>query len=147
MIPQNSDFRQKVQELFQQAHFMTYLGVQLVDIGAGWCQTELWVARHHAQQNGYIHAGVQASIADHTAGAASATLVAANQYVLTVEYKINLLRPALGERLVCRATVLKPGRTLIVTESEVMVCNGELSKLVAKATFTMAVLTQEGKNG
>ncbi|WP_169730682.1 PaaI family thioesterase [Calidithermus chliarophilus] len=103
-------------------------------LGEGWCQTELEVGEQHQQQDGFVHAGVQATMADHSAGTA-ATLIGPGQYVLTVEFKINLLRPARGERLNCRVQVLKPGKSLIVVESEVYT-----QKLVSKATVTVAVL-------
>lgn len=105
--------------------------MRLVDAGEGWCQTELEVG---GQQDGLIHAGVQATMADPSAGTAAA-LIGPGQYVLTVEFKINLLRPAQGERLPCRAQVLKSGKGLSVVESEVYT-----QKLVSKATVTLAVL-------
>lgn len=74
-------------------------------------------------------------MADHSAGTAAATLIQPGQYVLTVEFKINLLRPAKGERLRCRAEVLKPGKTLLVVESALFT-----GKLVSKATVTLAIL-------
>lgn len=76
-------------------------------------------------------------MADHTAGCAAATLVRPNEMVLSAEFKINLLRPALGNRLRCRATVLKPGKTLIVAESEVYAVREGVEKLTAKATVTL----------
>jgi uncharacterized protein (TIGR00369 family) len=77
-------------------------------------------------------------MADHTAGGAAGTLVRSNERVLTAEFKIDLLRPALGDRLRCRSTVLKAGRTLIVAESEVHAVRDGKEKLVAKATVTLA---------
>lgn len=74
-------------------------------------------------------------MADHTAGSAASTLIQPGQYVLTVEFKINLLRPAAGAKLRCKAQVLKPGKTLSIVESEVFT-----NKLVSKATLTLAVL-------
>ncbi|HLA44362.1 MAG TPA: PaaI family thioesterase, partial [Aggregatilineales bacterium] len=73
-------------------------------------------------------------------GAASATIVSAGEYVLTVEFKINLLRTARGEKLRCHAQILKPGRMFTVTESEVYMIEGASEKLAAKATITIANL-------
>jgi uncharacterized protein (TIGR00369 family) len=134
---QNPAFREHARSLFDNAPFAADLGVVLEDLGPGWCRTALLVADRHRQQDGYIHAGVQATLADHTAGGAAGTLVRATEKVLTAEFKINFLRPAVGERLRCRASVLKPGKTLIVAESEVFAVRDGAEKLVAKATVTL----------
>ena len=126
---------QEIQRLFSTAHFIQHIGMKLVEVGEGWCETEIEVGEHHQQQDGFIHAGVQATMADHTAGSAASTLLQPGQYVLTVDFKINLLRPAKGHRLRCKAQVLKAGKTLSVVESEVF-----SDKLVSKASVTLAVL-------
>lgn len=87
-----------------------------------------------------MHAGVQATVADHTAGCAGLTLLAAEELILSVEFKINLLRPAQGSSLRCRAEVLKPGRTLVVAESSVYAGGPQEEVLTAKATVTLAVV-------
>ncbi len=97
----------------------------------------------HMQQDTFIHAGVQATMADHTAGASAGTLIKGSEIVLTVEFKINLLRPAVGESLRCIAKVLRAGKTLIVSESEVYALQNGEEKLCAKAMVTLAVV---GKN-
>jgi uncharacterized protein (TIGR00369 family) len=137
MKTQNPAFREHARALFDNAPFAADLGIVLEDIGPGWCRTGLLLAPRHRQQDGYVHAGVQATLADHTAGGAAGTLVRATELVLTAEFKINFLRPALGERLLCRASVLKPGKTLIVAESEVYAVRDGAEKLVAKATVTL----------
>lgn len=142
MNPQNPDYLSLAQQVFAKAAFVADVGIQLGGLGPGWCESTLDITRRHWQQDNLIHAGVQATMADHTAGAASATLIRPNEYVLTVEFKINLLRAAQGERLTCRAQVLKPGRTLTVTESEVFVHHQGEQKLVAKAIVTLMTLSQ-----
>lgn len=87
-----------------------------------------------------MHAGVIATLADHTAGGAAASVLDAGTYPLTAEFKINLLRAASSDRLTCRARVLKAGRTLIVAESEVFAGDGDDEVLVAKAMVTLAVV-------
>ena len=144
MKTQNPHYRDQVRAIFDMAPFITDLGLVLSDLGPGWCESVLVVAPKHLQQDGYVHAGVQATVADHTAGGAAGTLVRSNERVLTAEFKINLLRPALGDRLRCRATVLKYGRTLIVAESEVYAVRDGKEKLVAKATVTLAPV-EKGK--
>ncbi|HSY27162.1 MAG TPA: PaaI family thioesterase, partial [Burkholderiaceae bacterium] len=82
-------------------------------------------------------------LADHTAGAAGVSLLAAGDFVVTAEFKLNLLRPATGEYLWCRAQVLKPGKTLIVVESEIFAVNGDSRVLVSKLNATLAVVQQK----
>ena len=138
----SADNNSTLREIFRQAPFIADLGLEFRDAGAGWCETELAIQRKHLQQDGFVHAGVLATIADHTAGAAAGTLVTENDRVLTIEFKINLLRPAKGERLKCRAQVLKPGKTITVAESEVQSVSGEQTTLVAKATVTLVVIAK-----
>jgi uncharacterized protein (TIGR00369 family) len=138
--PFDPDFASRVGKIFNQAPFITELGVQVVSLGAGHVVTELAVAKKHEQQNGFVHAGVLATIADHTAGGAASTLIFADKIILTAEFKINLLRPAKGERVRCEAFVLKNGKTLIVADSYVYTLAGARKKLVARATVTLAVV-------
>lgn len=136
----------ELRRIFGSAPFMADLGVRLEKYGPGECETSLELEPRHLQQDGFVHAGVQAALADHTAGAAAATLVSPNEYVLTVEFKINLLRPALGERLLCRARVLKPGARIDVVESEIRAeADGE-SRLVSKAMVTLVVLARDPRD-
>ena len=94
----------------------------------------------HLQQDGFVHAGAQATMADHTAGGAAATLIERDHIILTAEFKINLLRPAKGDRLTCRSKVLKLGSRLIIVESEVQCEDQGTSKLVSKTTVSIAVI-------
>ena len=137
---QNPDYRAAVADIFERAGHVQALGIRLTDLGPGWCETHLDVTPQHLQQTGVVHAGVMATLADHTAGAAGSTLVAPDEYLLSVEFKINLLRAARTERLWCRAQVLKPGRMITVAESEVFAATEAATRLVAKATVTLAVL-------
>jgi uncharacterized protein (TIGR00369 family) len=127
----------EIQRLFTTAPFVQHVGMRLLEAGEGWCESEIEIQAHHQQQDSFIHAGVQATMADHTAGSAAATLIRPGQYVLTVEFKINLLRPAQGQRLRCKAEVLKPGKTLSIVEASLFT-----DKLVSKATVTLAILEQ-----
>ncbi len=131
---------EELERIFNAAPFVANLGIRLASLGSGTCETELDVEPRHLQQDGYVHAGVQATMADHTAGGAAATIIEANHTVLTVEFKINLLRAAKAERLTCRSKVLKPGSRLIVVESEILSENDGTSILVSKTTVLMAVV-------
>ncbi|MGB8326367.1 MAG: PaaI family thioesterase [Steroidobacteraceae bacterium] len=131
-----------LREMFRAAPFIASLGVELESVSAGQCRTTLRLKPSHLQQNGIVHAGVIATVADHTAGAAAGSVLDPGSYPLTVEFSINLLRAAFGDQLTCHARVLKPGRTLIVAESEVFAGEGAAAVLVAKALVTLAVVTK-----
>ncbi|MBX7221749.1 MAG: PaaI family thioesterase [Blastocatellia bacterium] len=140
MAPPNPDFQKTVLNIFQKAPFVQHLGIRLFEVERGRCSTGLELSDIHLQQDGFVHAGVLATLADHTAGGAGATLVAKDEAVLSVEFKINLLRPAVGKTLRCTAQVLKAGKRLTVVESEVFVAVDETEKLVAKAVVTLAIV-------
>lgn len=131
----------EIERLFQSSPFIADIGLQLDSVASGEVRTSLILTKRHLQQDGFVHAGVQATIADHTAGAAAVTLLKAHQYVLTAEFKISLLRAAKGTRLSCRAKVLKAGKLLTVVESEVYSGDGEDIRLTSKAMVTVAVIT------
>ena len=123
--------------------FTAFCGLTSVAIETGRFVTRVRLESHHLQQDGFVHAGLLATLSDHTAGYASYTLVPRNRRILTVEYKINFLAPARGECLECRSRVIKPGRSLLVAESEVYAVRGSEETLVAKALLTMAAVPVE----
>lgn len=128
---------------FAASPFMVDLGVEPVAISEGRVTTVLPIAHRHLQHTGQVHAGVMATIADHTMGAAGQTLAAEGFWIITAELKTSLLRPGKGERLVCEAWVVKPGRMLTFTEAEVYAeaAGGERT-LVMKASATMALVAR-----
>lgn len=130
----------EVERLFSTAPFIRELGLRLVSLAPGQCRTSLQIAERHLQQDGFVHAGVQGAIADHTAGAAAASLVKPGQRILGAEYKINLLRAARGDELSCTSRVIKAGRMLIVAESDIYCSDAGGERLVAKAMVTLAVV-------
>jgi uncharacterized protein (TIGR00369 family) len=131
---------QAIEKGFSDAPFIAHLGIELTDLGDGWCEATLKLEDWHLQQTGVAHAGVVATRADHCAGAAASTQLDEGEYVVSVEYKINLLRGARGARLHCRAEVLKRGQSLTVVESMVYAERDGKRDLVAKLNATMAVL-------
>lgn len=131
---------EELRAAFRAAPFVAELGLELESIGAGECITVLELRPAHLQQYGFVHAGVLATMADHTAGAAAYTMAAEGSRIVTAEFKLSLLRAATGGRLVCRAFVLKPGRQFTFVESEVSCSHGGETRLVAKASATLAVL-------
>ena len=120
--------------------FTAHCGLEPVSLEPGRFVTRVHIRDCHLQQDGFVHAGLIATMADHTAGYASFSLVPPDRRILTVEYKINFLVPASGDYLECRSRVIKPGKTLLVTESEVYAVRGGREVLVAKAMLTMAAV-------
>jgi uncharacterized protein (TIGR00369 family) len=142
----NPHFADEVRRLYDSAPFIGAIGLCLVDLAPGSCETLIRLERRHLQQDGFVHAGVQATMADHSAGTAAASLIGAGELVLTAEFKINFLEAAQGEELRCRARVLKPGSRLIVAESEVFCLGGGARRFTAKAMVTLAVVSK-GRGG
>lgn len=124
---------------FAAAPFMVDLGVEPVAVGEGRVDTVLVLAHRHLQHTGQVHAGVMATMADHSMGAAAQTMAPDGHWVVTAELKTSVLRPGKGERLECEARVLKAGRRLSFTEAEVHAVSGGVRTLVMKASATMAV--------
>lgn len=141
-------YRERVAAIFSAARFISELGVALGDCGPGWCTSTLEAAERHLQQDGFVHAGVLATMADHTAGAAAGTLLRPDQIVLSVEFKIHLLRPARDRWLHCRAEVLRPGSRIVAVEATIHSHTdperAASGRRVAKLTATMA-LTESPK--
>jgi len=140
MDAQERAVMEQVRRRFAEARFLEHVGITLEGLGRGWAETALVVGPQHGQAQGFVHAGVQATMADHTAGTAGGTLVGDDQAVLTVEMKLNLLRPAVGKSLRCRAEVVKAGKSLMFCEAKVHAGGADGEKLVATFTSTLAVV-------
>jgi uncharacterized protein (TIGR00369 family) len=140
MEPKYPNYAVETNRVLSKAPFISDLGIQPVHFEPGKCKTELKLVKRHLQQDDFVHAAVQAAMADHTAGAAASTLIEQDEIILTAEYKINFLRAAKGKIMTCTASVLKPGRRLIVAESVVYCETLEKSKMVSKAMITLAVV-------
>ena len=120
---------------------MRLIGARLAEIGPGYCAIELPYRPDLTQQHGYVHAGIVSAIADSAGGYAGFTLFPSDASVLTVEYKLNLIAPAAGERLVAEAHVVKPGRTLAITRGEVYAEAAGRRTLCAIMQQTLIVLS------
>ena len=114
-------------EFFQ--GFVKSCGIRLDSLKRGRAESILEIKGAHTQQDGFVHAGVMATMADHTAGYAAFSLVTEDFRILTLEFKINFL--------VCRAQVVKEGRNILVAESEVYDQRDDREKLVTKALVTL----------
>ncbi|MET7540911.1 PaaI family thioesterase [Streptomyces sp. NPDC005507] len=130
--------QERVRASFDQQGLMAHLGARLTRIAPGVVHIALPARPEVTQQHGYFHAGATSSIADSAGGYAAFTLFPEDTEVLTVEYKINLLAPALGDRLEAVGTVLKAGRTLTVCQLEVFAALADdTRKLVANGQQTL----------
>jgi uncharacterized protein (TIGR00369 family) len=132
-----------VKQIFERARFLKLLGIELVSFGDGWCETRVQIRPDLEQQHGFVHAGVLMTLADHTCGAAAATVTEEGHEVITVENKVSFLRPASGSELFCRAQVLRAGKTLIFVEGEVMTGRDNERVIAAKASSTLAVIPSD----
>ena len=130
------DRKAEVQGIFDRAPFLRHLGIELTAVGDGTCESRLNVRKEHGQQHGFVHAGVVSTLADHTAGGAARSAVPAGHDVLTIEFKINFLKPGSGPELRAKGKALRVGKNIAVAESEVYA--GEI--LVAKCISTLAVI-------
>ena len=128
---------QRIRESFARQAIMTTIGASITHIGPGEVTIELPFRVEITQQHGFVHAGVVTTIVDNACGYAALSLMSPTAAVLTVEYKVNFLSPAIGDKLVARGRVLKPGRTLMVCLGEVFAINGGREKAVATMLATM----------
>ena len=140
-----ADIVARVEASFARQAFMTTIGARLVHVGQGEVEIEMPVSAHLTQQHGFVHAGAVATIADSACGYAALTAMPAGMGVLTAEFKINLLAPAAGERLIAKGRVIKAGRTLTLAMAEVFAVSDGVPKLCAMLTATcMTVAGREG---
>ena len=116
---------------------MEHIGAELVDVQPGYCEIHVPFDENLTQQNGFFHAGVISTVADNTAGYASLSLMKEHSMVLSVEFKLNLIRPGAGEKLIGKGEVLKYGKTLTVCRADVFIVKDGVEKLCAAAQLTM----------
>ena len=141
IIPQNPDFADAIAHNFAQQPVMNLIGARLAHVEPGVVEIELPFRADLTQQDGFLHAGVITTVADSAAGYAAFTLMPAGSRVLSIEFKVNLLRPARGELFVARAEVIKAGRTLTVVRADVFATGANSEKeLVATMQGTMMCL-------
>ncbi|HKR43062.1 MAG TPA: PaaI family thioesterase [Paraburkholderia sp.] len=136
----NPDFVRDVAASFDKQSAMKLIHATLPVIEHG--RTEIHIPHWDGieQQHGFVHGGVVGMIADSSAGYAAMTMVPASASVLTVEYKMNLVAPADGEKLIARGQVVRPGRTLIVTQAEVFAMKEGREVLCALMQQTIMVM-------
>jgi uncharacterized protein (TIGR00369 family) len=117
--------------------FLQLIGAQLTKVAPGEVHFEVPFRDDLTQQHGFVHAGVVTTIADVACGYAAYTLMPEDSEVLSVEFKLNLLRPAAGKKFIARARVIKPGKTLTVTQADVFALTDDGERQVATMLATM----------
>ena len=132
-----SDIAQRIADSFQKQGLMATLGAELLLGQEGEVQIAMPFSKHLSQQQGFIHAGAVTSIVDSACGYAALTKAPAGCEVVTAEFKINLLRPAIGDRFVAIGKVTNAGKMLTVCTGEVHAYTGDSSKLVALMQATI----------
>lgn len=139
--PQDPAFAERVRASFARQGVMGTIGATLEELGPGRAVIALGWQQGLTQQHGFLHAGVVATALDSACGYAASSLMPADAGVLTIEFKINLLAPAQGQRFRMEGVVLKPGRTITVTEGRCYARHEGREKLVATMGATLMTIT------
>ncbi len=142
--PQDPEFESRVRASFERQRFMATIGARLARVAAGEVDIELDVRDELTQQHGFLHAGALAAAADSACGYAALSLMPVGAAVLSVEFKINLLAPAAGERVVARGRVIRAGKTVTVCWGDVTAYSGDTERLVATMVGTMMTVRDRG---
>ena len=140
LTPRDPDFEARVREGFARQAYMATIGAEILRIAPGEIDLGLAFRADLTQQHGYLHAGVVTALVDSACGFAAFTLMPAGSGVVSVEFKVNLLAPSVGERMIARGRVLRPGRTLTACSGEVVaVTGGEETPVVAMLATMMRI--------
>jgi uncharacterized protein (TIGR00369 family) len=145
-VPKDPAFEARVRASFARQKVMGLIGAELTRVLPGRVEIELPFRDDLTQQHGFFHAGIVGTVADSAGGFAGYTLMPAGASVLSVEYKINLLTPADGERLVASGQVVRAGRTLTVCDLEVVVVKAGARTVCARGMQTLIGL-ERGPRG
>jgi uncharacterized protein (TIGR00369 family) len=138
--PKNPDYRAAAVATFEAQPAMRTLGISIARLEPGEVDLAMAYSADFTQQNGFIHAGIITAGLDNACGIAAFTLMPVGSDILTVEFKTNLLAPARGERFLFRGLVIKPGRTLTVSEGRAYALHDGTETLVATMTGTLMAL-------
>jgi uncharacterized protein (TIGR00369 family) len=140
--PADPQYAERVRTSFERQQVMHTIGGMLVDVTPGMVLIELPFNSQLTQQHGFLHAGIVTTIVDSACGYAAYSLMPVDAAVLTIEYKINLIAPAAGERFIARGEVIKPGRNITVCEGRVTAISEGREQLIALMQATMMTLRE-----
>jgi uncharacterized protein (TIGR00369 family) len=138
--PKDPQFQARVAASFEKQGAMKTLGVEIIALSPGEIELGMPYSANYTQQHGFIHAGVIATVLDSACGYAAFSLMPEDAAILTVEFKINLLAPAQGERFLFKGEVVKAGRTITVCEGRAYAVGGGEERLIATMTGTLMAL-------
>jgi uncharacterized protein (TIGR00369 family) len=139
------DPQARVASSFAKQGMMTTIGATLNRVSPGFVEIAMAPTAAISQQHGFVHAGAVSAIADSAAGYAALSLMPSDAGVLTTEFKINLLAPASGDRIIARGRVIKAGRTLTLAQSDVFAVKDGQEKLIAFLSATL--MSVKGRDG
>ena len=142
-VPKDPDYERRVRASFARQRAMETLGARLVRVAPGEVEVGFEFQEEFTQQHGYLHAGVVTAMVDTACGYAALSLAEPGAEVLSVEFKLNLLSPAAGERFVARARVVRAGRNLTVCAGDLYVLKDDGGEKVV-ATMLGTMMTVRG---
>lgn len=135
--PVDPDFAARIRASFARQTFMQTLGVSIALLEPGRCELTMPFHPGFCQQHGFLHAGAVTTVSDTACGYAAYSLMPADSSVLTVEFKQNLLAPAVGKLLVARAAVIRSGRNISVAQADAFVVRQGVEKQIGVMTATL----------
>ena len=138
--PKDPNFESRIRESFSRQSLMQTLAAGITSLAPGEVEITMPMRAGLSQQDGFVHAGVITAIVDSACGYAALSLTPAGHEVLTIEYKINFLSPAIGDHFVARGRVTRAGKTITVCSGEVTAQSGDQSNLIASMLATMMVI-------
>jgi uncharacterized protein (TIGR00369 family) len=130
-------YKERIAASFGHQQMMRTMGVELVDISPGHVEFTMEFGEHLTQQNGFLHAGALSTALDSACGFSSYTLMPAEASILTIENKVNLFRPALNGPFRIEGDVVKPGRTIIVSEGRAYDADEKLVATMVATNMTI----------
>jgi len=143
-VPRDPAFEARVRDSFARQRVMESIGASLLRVAPGEVDVALPFREDLTQQTGFVHAGIVTTLLDSACGYAAFTLMAADADVLSVEFKVNLLAPAVGERIIARARVVRSGRTLTVCAGDAFAVQDGRERHVSTMMATMMSVARPG---
>lgn len=131
------NYQSRIRQAFEGQRMMATMGIELVDLGPGHVEFSMPFGDHLTQQNGFMHAGALGTALDSACGFSSYTLMPPDAFILTIENKLNLLRPAKTGPFRILGRVIKPGRTIVVSEGEAFDGDGKLVATMSATNMTI----------